>query len=85
MSRGDAVCSTADMCGDWRRYNITVGGLGGPLTEVPHGATQTITLPGTQYTVVHGGYAEQISPSSTCADWFVADVHVGMVRVPAIR
>jgi hypothetical protein len=61
-------------------------GRGDFVTNVPHGATTTAFFPGpkgenAEYTVVHGGYAEQTSPNTRCPDWFVADVHVGIIRV----
>jgi hypothetical protein len=31
------------------------------------------------WVIVHGGYAEQTSATTACADWSVADVHVAIL------
>lgn len=45
------------------------------LLTVAHGQTAMFG----PWVVVHGGYKEQTSANSACADWFVADVHVAIL------
>ena len=72
--QGAAICAQHDTCGDWNRYDLEVLDNGG-WTRLPHGAT--LTLGG--YRVIHGGVAEQVSAAG-CPDWYVADVHVAVIR-----
>jgi hypothetical protein len=80
LSRGEAVCSTQDTCGNWQRYNL-LATTANVSAMVGHGGVAQVG----DYYIVHGGYAEQTSSNTSCADWYVADVHVGIVRQPALR
>jgi hypothetical protein len=73
--QGASVCVQHHMCGDWADYDLEFKDTSGWI-RVPYGATTTL---GT-YRIIHGGLAEQLTASSTCADWYVADVHVAVMR-----
>jgi hypothetical protein len=73
LSEGEAVFERSDDCGEWRGYDLQVA-LGGATYPLPYG--EVITA-GTDY-VVHGGYEQSTGEGVQCADWFVANVRVGM-------
>jgi hypothetical protein len=75
LTQGAAICSSIAMCGDWQRYDMNAS-VGDFSTVVTHGGTARVG----EFLVVHGGYAEQTSPNSSCPDYFVADVHVAVVK-----
>lgn len=75
LTRGAAICKTDDTCGTWERYDLSAT-TATTTTAIAHGASSKVG----DYFIVHGGYAQQTTANTTCADWFVADVHVAAVR-----
>jgi len=77
LQRGPAVCSASETCGSYERYDITASDPGAMnvIITVPHGQSATLG----PWVVTHGGYEEQTSTRSMCADWFVADVRLAIL------
>jgi hypothetical protein len=76
LARGEAECATSEQCGSYERYAIlATDPLSKKMLTVAHGQTATVG----PWVIVHGGYEEQTSTTSTCSDWFVADVHVAIL------
>jgi hypothetical protein len=73
--QGQARCTTSETCGTWSAYDLQIVGSNGN-TNVPYGATVNVN----GYRVIHGGVREQLSATTTCADWFVADASVAVLR-----
>jgi hypothetical protein len=73
---GAAICLQHDTCGDWSGYDLEVKDTSG-WTRVPYGTTTSIG----GYRIVHGGVSEQLSSTTTCMDWYIADVQVAVLRV----
>jgi hypothetical protein len=74
LTRGGPVCSSAEPCGSYQRYDIVATD---PLTmtgtNVPHAQSAAFG----PWNVIHAGYAEQ-TMAGMCPDWFVADVKVAI-------
>lgn len=76
LRRGKSVCTTSEQCGSYDRYDIrATDPISMKMLSVSHGQTATFG----PWAIVHGGYEQQTSPNSACADWFVADVHVAIL------
>ena len=76
LSQGQIACSATEQCGSYNRYDIAATDpLSMKTIAVPHGQTSSFG----EWVIVHGGYAEQTSAGTSCADWFVADVHVAIL------
>lgn len=76
VSRGKALCTKHHSCGDWSAYDLDVT-VAGKTTPVAYATLQTVG----PYRVAHGGYEHQAS-ATTCPDWFVAHVAVGITSAP---
>ena len=74
--QGSAICLKHDTCGDWSGYDLEVKAPDG-WTRIPYGANTDIS----GYRIIHGGMAEQLSSSSSCADWYVSNVRVAVLRI----
>jgi hypothetical protein len=76
LTRGKSLCTTSEQCGSYERYDIrATDPLSMKMLTVAYGQTAMFG----PWVVVHGGYEEQTSANSMCADWFVADVHVAIL------
>jgi hypothetical protein len=76
LARGKSLCTTSEQCGSYERYDIrATDPLSMKMLTVSHGQTAVFG----PWVIVHGGYEEQTSENSACADWFVADVHVAIL------
>lgn len=76
LARGKSLCTTSEQCGSYDRYDIrATEPLSMKMLTVSHGQTATLG----PWVIVHGGYEEQTSTNSMCADWFVADVRVAIL------
>ena len=73
--QGPAICLEHHTCGDWSGYDLEVKDAGGWL-RLPYGATTSVA----GYAVVHGGMAEQLTANTACADWYVSQVRVAVLR-----
>lgn len=75
LTRGGLVCSTAEQCGSYARYDIVATD---PLTmtgtNVPHAQSAAFG----PWNVIHAGYEEQ-TQAGMCPDWFVADAQVAIL------
>jgi hypothetical protein len=79
VARGSSLCTKHDTCGDWSAYDLDVTAAGTTQT-VPYASIGSVG----PYRVAHGG-CELQAPSdggTTCADWFVARVTVGITPAP---
>ena len=76
LERGMVACAASEPCGSYERYGLTAMDRATmKLVNVGHGETSTLG----PWVVVHGGYAEQTSAGTMCADWFVADIRLAIL------
>lgn len=75
VTRGPPLCTAHDSCGDWTAHDLDVAASG----ETKHIAYGGMAEVG-GYRVTHGG-CEQQQGATTCPDWFVAHVALGIVPV----
>jgi hypothetical protein len=74
--QGQVVCMATEQCGSYNRYDIgATDPLSMKMVQVSYGQTGRLGA----WVIVHGGYEEQTSASSACADWFVADAGVAIL------
>ena len=73
--QGPAICLEHHQCGDWSGYDLEVKDPSGWL-RLPYGSTTSLG----GYTIVHGGLAEQLTSNPSCADWYVSNVRVAVLR-----
>lgn len=76
VAQGAEVCSDADDCGAWSRYDLSLAVGDQSSAALAYG--EDVDIAGFQ--VVHGGYELSTSSNTDCMDWFVGSVQVAVVR-----
>jgi hypothetical protein len=73
--QGRAVCTESEFCGSWSAHDIEISGSNGN-TNIPYGSTVNVN----GYRVINGGVREQLSPTTTCSDWYAANASIAVLR-----